>query len=181
MTEHDTADADRASELAHAVARSLDGRTVATAESCTAGRVMAAFATVAHAAEFFRGGLVAYQESVKRDVLGVEAVSVYSPRAVEQMARGVAALVGADAAVATSGVVGDAPVDGTDPGTTTSARWSTATCGRYSAWWPVTLPRCAPTPCASRSTRCVRTFVPASAHPADGSCQDVCSTAATTG
>jgi nicotinamide-nucleotide amidase len=117
VTEHDTADADRASELAHAVARSLDGRTVATAESCTAGRVMAAFATVAHAAEFFRGGLVAYQESVKRDVLGVEAVSVYSLRAVEQMARGVAALVGADAAVATSGVVGDAPVDGTDPGT----------------------------------------------------------------
>lgn len=117
MAEHDTTAADRASELAHAVAGSLDGRTVATAESCTAGRVIAAFVTVAHAAEFVRGGLVAYQEAVKRDVLGVDAASVYSHRAVEQMARSVAELLDADTAVATSGVVGDAPVDGTEPGT----------------------------------------------------------------
>jgi nicotinamide-nucleotide amidase len=113
----DTEAPDRASDLAHAIARVLDGRTVATAESCTVGRVVASFATVAHASDFVRGGVIAYQETVKREVLRVDAASVYSHGAVEQMATSVAELLGADAAVATSGVVGDAPVDGTGPGT----------------------------------------------------------------
>jgi nicotinamide-nucleotide amidase len=103
--------------LAEDAAHALEGRTVATAESCTAGRVVAALAVVEHASQFVRGGLVAYQEQVKRTLLDVDAPSVYGTDAVAQMARGVALLLDADVAVATSGVVGDEPVEGTQPGT----------------------------------------------------------------
>jgi PncC family amidohydrolase len=65
-------------DLATQVASMLDGRTVATAESCTAGRIAAALACVPGAADFLCGGVVAYQEAVKRDVLGVVAESVLS-------------------------------------------------------------------------------------------------------
>lgn len=103
--------------LAEDAARALHGRTVATAESCTAGRIVAALAVVEHASQFVRGGVVAYQDCVKRTLLHVDAPSVYGTDAVAQMARGVARLLDAEVAVATSGVVGDEPVDGTQPGT----------------------------------------------------------------
>ena len=90
---------------------------VATAESITAGRIARHLATVPGAEDFFRGGLVAYQEEVKRRVLGVEAPSIYCPRAACEMASGAARLLQASVAVATTGVAGDRPVDGVPPGT----------------------------------------------------------------
>ena len=57
-----------------------------------------------------------YQEDLKRSLLGVTADSVYSEDAVSEMALGAARRFGADAAVATSGVSGDEPVDGVEPG-----------------------------------------------------------------
>lgn len=90
---------------------------VATAESVTAGRIACHLACIPEAATFLRGGLVAYQEEVKRGLLGVQADSIYTPRAAGEMAAGVAELLGASIAVATSGVAGDAPVDGVPPGT----------------------------------------------------------------
>lgn len=104
-------------DVARAIAEALRGRTVATAESCTAGRVAAAIAGVEGAAAFLRGGVIAYHEEVKRDLLGVTASSIYSTQAAAQMALGAAAVLGADVAVATSGVVGGDPVDGVAPGT----------------------------------------------------------------
>ncbi len=77
-------------QLAHRVAELLDGRTVATAESCTAGRVAEALATVERATEFLRGGIIAYQEWIKRDMLGVTADSVLTSEAAAQMAIGAA-------------------------------------------------------------------------------------------
>jgi nicotinamide-nucleotide amidase len=104
-------------DVANRVAELLEGRTVATAESCTAGRVVEVLACVDHATEFLRGGVVAYQESTKRRLLGVTAPSVLTAAAAEQMARGVARLLGADVTVATTGVAGDDEEDGTPPGT----------------------------------------------------------------
>ena len=104
-------------ELASRVADLLDGRTVATAESCTAGRIAEALATVEKAAEWLVGGLVAYQDDVKRALLNVRAPSVLSLDAAAQMARGVVPLLNADVAVATTGVAGDEPTDGVAPGT----------------------------------------------------------------
>jgi nicotinamide-nucleotide amidase len=104
-------------ELAAAVAARLEGRSVACAESCTAGRLSAAFAAVGGASDWLRGGVVAYQEHVKRELLGVRASTVLTERAAAEMARGVAGLLAADVAVATTGVLGDEPEDGTAPGT----------------------------------------------------------------
>jgi nicotinamide-nucleotide amidase len=104
-------------DLAHRVAERLEGRTIATAESCTAGRVAEVLACVESASEFLRGGVVAYQESVKRTLLSVDADSVLSVEAAEEMALGVAELLDAEVAVATTGVAGDEPEDGTPPGT----------------------------------------------------------------
>jgi nicotinamide-nucleotide amidase len=104
-------------DVAAAVAECLAGRSVACAESCTAGRVSAAFAAVGGASGWLRGGVVAYQDEVKRQLLGVRAASVFTAEAAVEMARGVASLLEADVAVATTGVLGDEPEDGTPAGT----------------------------------------------------------------
>jgi nicotinamide-nucleotide amidase len=104
-------------DLANRVAELLNGRVIATAESCTAGRIAEVLACVEKASEFLRGGVVAYQESVKRELLGVTAESVLTAQAAEQMASGVAHLLGAQMAVSTTGVAGDETEDGTLPGT----------------------------------------------------------------
>lgn len=87
------------------------GLTVATAESCTGGAVSAAVTSVAGCSSVMLGGVVAYSNSVKANVLGVdEAVlaenGAVSEPVVRQMVTGVAALLGADCAVATSGIAG---------------------------------------------------------------------------
>lgn len=104
-------------DVANRVAELLHGRTIATAESCTAGRIAEVLACVEHATVFLRGGLVAYQEVVKRDLLRVTAESVLTAEAAEQMAIGVGRLLHAEVAVSTTGVVGDEAEDGTPPGT----------------------------------------------------------------
>ncbi len=103
--------------LVDAIAEALHGRQLATAESCTGGRLAAALTDGPAASSWFRGGIVPYQEDLKRSLLGVTAASVYSEDAVREMALGAAQHFGADAAVATSGVSGDEPVDGVEPGT----------------------------------------------------------------
>jgi nicotinamide-nucleotide amidase len=107
----------RDDDVAERVAALLAGRSIATAESCTAGRVAEVLATVDKASEFLRGGVVAYQESTKRRLLGVTAPSVLTEQAAEQMAAGVAELLDADVAVSTTGVAGDDELDGSPPGT----------------------------------------------------------------
>ena len=104
-------------DLARRIVELLDGRTIATAESCTAGRVAEVLATVERATDFLRGGIVAYQEWVKRDLLGVTAASVLTPEAAAQMAIGAARLMRADVAVSTTGVAGGDAEQRTPPGT----------------------------------------------------------------
>jgi nicotinamide-nucleotide amidase len=103
--------------LARSVVDLLGERAIATAESCTAGRVAEVLAAVEGASGFFRGGLVAYQDEVKRDLLGLTAESVFTRQAAEEMARGAARLFTAAVTVATTGVAGDSPTEGTAPGT----------------------------------------------------------------
>ena len=76
----------------------LHGRRVACAESCTAGRVAAELAAVGDAADWLIGSIVAYQTAVKRELLGVRAAVVVSSQAAEEMAAGVASLVGGEVA-----------------------------------------------------------------------------------
>ena len=104
-------------ELAEQVASLLADRTVATAESCTAGRVAESLACVESAADFLRGGLVAYQEHVKRSLLDVAAASVLSEQAASEMATGVRRLLESDVSVATTGLAGGDDIDGVSAGT----------------------------------------------------------------
>src|SRR5215208_80173 len=69
------------------------------------------------ASEWFRGSLVAYQETVKFDVLGVRRGPLVDPDCAEGMARGVGRLLGADVAVAATGVGGPDPSEGKPAGT----------------------------------------------------------------
>jgi nicotinamide-nucleotide amidase len=103
--------------LAAKIAELVGDRQVITAESCTAGRVAEALATAEHAVDFLRGGLVAYQDEIKRNFLGVTAESTISAEAAEEMASGACRTFGADIAVSTTGVAGDEPHDGELPGT----------------------------------------------------------------
>ena len=99
-------------ELLHHSARS-----VAVAESLTAGMVAARLVDVPGASGWVRGGVVAYATEVKQRVLGVPDGPVVSAAAAEAMAIGVAMVCGADCGVAVTGVAGPDPQDGQPAGT----------------------------------------------------------------
>lgn len=93
------------------------GKTVATAESCTGGYIAHLITSVAGSSEYYKGGVVAYTNEIKANVLGVKVVDIeqygaVSEPVVRQMAEGVKRLTGADCAIATSGVAG--PGGGTE-------------------------------------------------------------------
>lgn len=93
------------------------GMSVVTAESLTSGLIASRLGAGPDASTWFRGGVVAYQEPVKFDVLHVPEGPVVTAECAEQMARGAAALLGADAAVSATGVGGPDPSEGEEPGT----------------------------------------------------------------
>ena len=87
------------------------GFTMATAESCTGGNVAHRMTMLPGVSEVFRGGVVAYDNDVKHRVLGVEedvlaSLGAVSEPVVKQMAEGACRVLGADVAVATSGIAG---------------------------------------------------------------------------
>ncbi len=106
-------------ELARAVviAASLANRTVATAESLTAGLIAATLATVPGASAVLRGGIVAYATDLKASLLAVPGSllerggPIQAPVA-EAMARGARAALAADFALACTGVAGPDEQDG---------------------------------------------------------------------
>lgn len=97
------------------------GLTIACAESITAGMLCSGLATVPGASKMLNGGVVAYQNSVKKSVLGVSAELLARDGSVNaevarQMARGVRRLMGAALAVSTTGVAGPDAHDGEQVG-----------------------------------------------------------------
>ncbi|MBT2497478.1 CinA family protein [Agromyces sp. ISL-38] len=97
------------------------GMTIAAAESLTSGALSNALGAGNDASDWFRGGVVAYAEGVKRELLGVTAESVTSAQCARELATGVARVLGADAAVAVTGVGGPESADGQPPGTVFAA------------------------------------------------------------
>lgn len=87
------------------------GVTLATAESCTGGALASQLTAMAGASEYFRGGVVAYSNEMKECVLGVkhetlQAHGAVSEETVREMVMGVCERLGADYAVATTGIAG---------------------------------------------------------------------------
>ena len=103
-------DCETLDELVHKtlIARGL---TLATAESCTGGNIARLLTAQAGASAYFKGGIVAYSNEVKESILGVkhstlEAHGAVSEATVREMAEGVRQRLGADLAIATTGIAG---------------------------------------------------------------------------
>ncbi|MCS7050257.1 MAG: CinA family protein [Thermomicrobium sp.] len=99
--------------LALAVYRVFTSRrlTLATAESCTGGLIGHLVTTVPGSSEYFVGGVIAYSNAVKQELLGVpedvlRQVGAVSRECAEAMARGVRDLLKTDYAVASTGIAG---------------------------------------------------------------------------
>src|SRR5438067_3503617 len=93
------------------VSRALGPRTIAAAESCTAGLLMAALADIVDASEHFKGGVVPYVPEDKASVLGVDRAiiedhGVVSADCAQAMAKRVRDMFGSDVGVAITGVAG---------------------------------------------------------------------------
>lgn len=93
------------------IAGLLSGRRFATAESCTAGLLAARIADRAGSSDYLAGGVVAYANEAKVALLGVDPALIAEHGAVsaevaEAMAAGAVTRLGADTAVAITGVAG---------------------------------------------------------------------------
>jgi nicotinamide-nucleotide amidase len=86
------------------------------AESLTGGLIASRLVNVAGASAWFRGGVVAYHEQVKFDVLGVPEGPVVSEKAAAAMAEGVCRVVGSDVGLGITGVAGPDDQEGVAPG-----------------------------------------------------------------
>lgn len=98
----------------------VQGATLATAESCTGGRIASLLTSEAGASQWYVGGVVAYSRLAKREVLGLTQDSMseglVSERCARAMARHVALLYNSDYAVSTTGVCGPSASEGREPG-----------------------------------------------------------------
>lgn len=97
------------------------GLSVASAESLTAGRFVAALVDVPGASAVVRGGLVTYATDLKATLAGVDAdrleeTGPVDPHVAAEMAVGAARACVADIGLACTGVAGPDPQDGKDVG-----------------------------------------------------------------
>ncbi|MGL2966709.1 CinA family nicotinamide mononucleotide deamidase-related protein [Flavobacterium sp. XGLA_31] len=87
------------------------GKTIATAESCTGGKIAQMFTAVAGASQYFKGGVVTYSKETKINILGVEEAlieqfDVVSAEVAEAMALAVQKKLKTTYAIATTGNAG---------------------------------------------------------------------------
>ena len=93
------------------VMKSLSGKTLVTAESCTGGGIGTAITSVPGSSRVYKGGVICYTNWVKQNILDVDSAlldkygAVSAPVAGE-MASGVRKLLQADVAVSVTGLAG---------------------------------------------------------------------------
>ncbi|QIX53598.1 competence/damage-inducible protein A [Rhodococcus sp. DMU1] len=95
----------------------LDGRSIATAESCTGGLIAARLTARPGSSAYVTGGVVAYSNDAKSDLIDVPAETIAAHGAVSEqvaaaMAEGARHRLEADIAVSTTGIAG--PTGGTE-------------------------------------------------------------------
>ncbi len=96
----------------------IDKLTLATAESCTGGKIAALLTEVPGASQYFKGSVVSYASQAKIDILNiseaiVEKYSVVSAEITEAMALSVQQMMKTDYAIATTGNAGPNKGDST--------------------------------------------------------------------
>ena len=93
------------------VIRSLQGKTLVTAESLTGGGIGAALTSVSGSSAVYKGGIISYTNAVKNQILGVprEVLDQYgavSEPVAKAMAEGVRSILDADISVSVTGLAG---------------------------------------------------------------------------
>jgi nicotinamide-nucleotide amidase len=93
------------------------GKTLSTAESCTGGYIAHLITSIAGSSEYFTGSVVAYDNTIKTSLLGVQEDTIIqhgavSEETVSEMAEGVKEKFRTDYSIAVSGVAG--PGGGSD-------------------------------------------------------------------
>lgn len=88
-----------------------NGKSIATAESCTGGSIASRISSVAGSSAYYKGSVVAYANEIKIRALNVAAELIdefgaVSAQVVEAMAVGARHLMQSDFAIATSGIAG---------------------------------------------------------------------------
>ncbi len=91
-------------------------KTIATAESCTGGKIAQVLTSVSGASNYFRGSVVSYATDTKVSVLGVseetiKKYTVVSAQVAKEMALGIQKLMKTDYAIATTGNAGPSKGD----------------------------------------------------------------------
>ena len=86
-------------------------KTVATAESCTGGRIAEALIAIPGASKYFKGGIIAYVDEAKENLLSVDAQVIAEQTAVceevaRQMVAGACKALNTNYAVASTGFAG---------------------------------------------------------------------------
>lgn len=95
-------------------------RSIATAESCTGGKIAQVLSSVAGASQYFYGSMVTYRTESKTELLGISKQTlsefgVVSAETAKQMAKAVQAKFGTDFALATTGNAGPSAGDERQP------------------------------------------------------------------
>ena len=106
------------------------GQTIATAESCTGGKLASLLNKHAGSSAFYWGSVISYDNSVKEHLLGVPAElikvhGVVSEEVVRVMTDSVRKQIGTDFAIATSGIAGPSGGTETKPVGTVWIAWAT--------------------------------------------------------
>jgi PncC family amidohydrolase len=99
------------------------GLTAGTAESLTSGAIAERLSRPVGAGSVFLGGIVSYAADVKHGLLAVPEGPVVTEDAAMAMAEGAARVLGADAAVAVTGVAGPSEMEGRPVGTVLVGSW----------------------------------------------------------
>ena len=97
--------------LCSEVLTALEGKTLATAESCTGGMIGAALTAVPGASKVYKGGIISYWSEVKQELLGVDEADLknlgpVSIQVAGSMAEGARKALQADVAVSVTGLAG---------------------------------------------------------------------------
>ena len=105
-------------------------QTIATAESCTGGKLASLLNKHAGSSAFYWGSIISYDNSVKEHVLGVPAEmikthGVVSEEVVRRMAESVRKTLNTDFSIATSGIAGPSGGSETKPVGTVWIAWAT--------------------------------------------------------